>query len=213
MIVLWIFGILALLIVWLCLTRVGVKVAFSDGSITADIKIGLFHVRVFPAKEEKKKKDKQREKPAADSEKKGKKRFPKIKLTDIKDAVRTLWPPLKRALDRARRGIRFDPLYVNLTLGGAKDPAATAELYGYLQAGIWTGMPILENVLDIPDPYIHIGMDFNSPDLVLKGNVGVTARIGTLLAVALGVAFPALQWLLKFQKKTKQQKSAPQPTA
>lgn len=212
---LWILGILVLLLLWLCLTRVGAQVVLSDGSATVDVRFGLFHFRVFPGKKPKKEKEKPAAEPTADEEKeKKKKSLPKPALADVKDAVKTLWPPLKRALDRTRRGIRIHPLQVSLILGGADDPAAAAELYGYLQAGIWTGMPVLEKLLDIPDPRIHTDLNFEASSPVIEGTLGVTARIGTLLGVGLGVAIPALRWFLRFRKKAKQQTApASQPAA
>ena len=39
-------------------------------------------------------------------------------------AVGALWPPLKRALNRTRKGIRIHPLQISLTIGGQVDPAA-----------------------------------------------------------------------------------------
>lgn len=202
---LWILVALAALIVLLCRTRVGVHAAFGSGTLTLDAKVGLFHIRVLPVK---KKREKTVEK-AADAEKersKGPKTpQPKPSLADIKDAVHTLALPLKRALDRTRRGIRIHPMQLSVTVGGREDPAAAAELYGYLHAGVWTGMPVLEQLLVIPAPYIHIGIDFDAPDTIAEGELGVSARIGTLLAAALGVGIPALRWFLRYQKKHKQQ--------
>ena len=214
MIALWILGILVLLLLWLCLTRVGARVTLSGGSTVVDVKFGLFRFRVFPGKKkEKASKEQAGEKSKKPKEKKEKQPLPKPSLADIKDAVRTLWPPLKQALDRTRRGIRIHPLTVSLILGGADDPAAAAEQYGYLQAVIWTGMPVMEKVLDIPDPQIHTDIDFDAPKPLIEGTVGITARIGTLLGVGLGVAIPALRWFLRFRKKAKETTPAPQPAA
>lgn len=200
---LWILGILAALLVLLCLIRVGVQAEMSGGSAAVDVRVFLFHIRVFPGKEKKKKAEKKTEKPA-----KEKKKVPKPTLADIREAAGMLWPPLKRALARTRRGILVKPLVLCVTLGGAEDPAKTAQLYGQLQAAIWNGMPVLEKLLDIRDPSIHVGMDFEAPKTAAEGTVGVTIRIGTLLAVAFGVGIPALRWFLRFRKK---QKKAKQP--
>ena len=214
MIALWILGILVLLLLWLCLTRVGARVTLSGGSTVVDVKFGLFRFRVFPGKKKSKpSKEETTEKPEKPKEKKEKQPLPKPTLTDIRDAVRTLWPPLKRALNRTSRGIRIYPLTVSLILGGADDPAAAAEQYGYLQAAIWTGMPVLEKVLDIPEPSIHTDIDFDAPKPLIEGTLGVTARIGTLLGVGLGIAIPALRWFLRFRKKAKEKPPAPQPAA
>ena len=49
------------------------------------------------------------------------------------------------------------------------------------------------------------------PKTKLEGEVGVTARIGTLLAVGATIGFPALKWFLGFQKKHKQPQPAKEP--
>lgn len=211
---LWILGILAVLIVLLCRTRVGVHGAFGCGTLTLDAKVGLVRIRILPAKEKKKQTAgpaKKAEKTAGEKAKKPKAPLPKPSLVDIKDAVHTLAPPLKRALRRTRRGIRIHPLQLSITVGGREDPAAAAELYGYLHAGVWTGMPVLEQLLVIPAPYIHVGMDFDAPDTIVEGELGISARIGTLLAAAFGVGVPALRWFLGYQKKHKQQTAAQAP--
>lgn len=214
MILLWILVVLAALILLLCWTRVGVRTSFGGGALTLDLKIGLFHIRILPARKKKEKPEKtakKAEKNAEETAKKPKAPLPKPSLDDIKDAVRTLAPPLKRALGRTRRGIRIYPLQLSVTVGGREDPAAAAELYGYLHAGVWTGMPVLEQLLVIPAPYIHIGIDFDVPDTIAEGEVGVSARIGTLLAAALGVGIPALRWFLRYQKHHQQQAKAKEP--
>lgn len=207
MIWLWILGVLAALILLLCWTRVGIHVVLQRENTSVDAKIGLFHIRLLPGKERTEKAEKKPQKPkkerAAKPDKK-KKALPKITLADIKDAVHTLAPPLKRALSRTRRGIRLRPLDLRMTLGGSEDPAAAAEQYGYLHAGVWTVMPVLEELLVIPDPYIHVGIDFEARETVLEGEVGISVRIGTLLAVGFGMAIPALRWFLRFQKRQKQ---------
>lgn len=210
----WILGILAALIVLLCWTRVSVHAAFCAGALTLDAKMGPLHIRILPAKNKKEKAakaSKEAEKAVGEKAKKPKTPLMKPSLADVKDAVHTLAPPLRRALGRTRRGIRIHPLQLSVTVGGREDPAAAAELYGYLHAGVWTGMPVLEQWLVIPAPYIHIGIDFDAADATAEGELGVSARIGTLLAAALGVGIPALRWFLRYQKKHKQQTPAQAP--
>jgi hypothetical protein len=202
LVVLWVLGILAVLLLLLCLTRVGVRVQMTDGAVTVDVTASRIHIRVFPGKPKPEKKT--AETPKKEEKKSEKQPLPKPTLADIKDAVQTLWPPLKRSLRRIGKGIRIDPLDLRVTIGGADDPAAAAQLYGYFNAGVWTGMPVLEKLLDIPKPYIHLGLDFEEPRTVPEGTVGVTFRVGTLLAAVLGVAISALRWFLRFRKKAKQ---------
>lgn len=234
---LWIFGIIGCLIFLLCITRVGALVRFDGDGLALDVKFGLFRFHILPAKkkkktpeqtteEEKKAAEAARKKEAQKAAKKAAKEAQKqarkgekfsVKterlkgiLADVQSAVDALWPPLKRALGRTRKGTRIHPLQLSLTVGGQADPAAGAQLYGYLHAGVWTVMPALEQVLDIPDPYIHVGVDFDSPDTCAEGEAGITLRIGTLLAVGFSVAVPALRWFLKWNKKRKRAQKQPQ---
>ena len=100
MIWLWILGILAALILLLCLTRVGAHAELRRDGVTLDAKIGPFHIRILPAKEtpeKKKKPEKKAKKPEKAGEEKPKKSLPKIALADSKDAVHTLAPPRRRS--------------------------------------------------------------------------------------------------------------------
>lgn len=206
MIWLWILGIVLLLFLLLCRTRVGIRVSFGE-TATLDVKIGLFRFRVLPVRK-KSARAKKRYRKSSETEGKPKKErpaFPKPDPADIRDAVRTLWPPLKKALGRTWRGIHVDPLQVRVVAGGEKDPASTAELCGCLQAGVWTVMPQLERLMDIPNPYIHIGMDFTAPEMRISGEAGAAIRVGTILLVGVSTGVPALRWFLRYQKRKKQQ--------
>ena len=196
--------VLAALIALLLWTKIGALAVFGPDGVRLDAKIGLFSIHILPAKKKKPKKPKQPKKATeaeAPAEEKPKKKLPKITLDDIKDAVRTLWPPLKRALNRTRRGITIKPLDISVTVGAEHDPASGAQLYGYLHDGVWTAMPLLEKLLVIPEPHIHVGIDFDKPRTAAEGTAGISIRIGTLLRVALGVGIPAIRWFLRFRKK------------
>ena len=209
-VLLWILGILAALIVLLCLTRVGVHAVLRNSEVLIRVRVGPIPFQVYPSKEKKPKEEKpEKEKPPKEKRPKEKKGKPKIGFADIKDAVQTLWPPLKRALDRTQRGIRIAPLDLSVTVGGREDPATAAERYGDLYAAVWTVMPALEQVLDIREPHIHVGIDFDVPETEIAGEAGVSIRVGTLLGVALSIGIPALKWFLAFRKKQKKQLSAP----
>ena len=202
---LWILGILAALLLLLCLTRVGVLVKFGE-ELTVTARLGFVRIQVLPAKKkppqhEKKPKAKQAQKSEPE---KPKKAFPKPALSDIRDAVKTLWPPLKKALYRTCRGIRIDPLDVSLVLGGQAEPADAARLYGEFHGAVWTGMPVMERLLVIPRPHIHLDVDFTAEETKILGSVGFSARIGTLLRIGMTVAIPGLRWFLTYMKKNKQ---------
>ena len=188
---LWItLAVLLALAIFLWRLRLGLYVVFGRGQAAADLTIGPFRVRLVPSKEAKKTpqetkktgKPKKEPKDLAEAAKK----IPKPKLEDLQDAARTLWPAAKKALRRTRRGIRVDPLRLSATLGGAEDPAAAAELYGGLHALVWTGMPALEKLVVIRDPGIHLGIDFDAQETRAEGELGISIRLGTLIAVGKG---------------------------
>ena len=188
----WILGILLLVILLLCLTRVGVLIRFGE-ELSVSARFSFLKFQVLP---EKKKQTQKQKKP--------KKTFPKPTLSDIRDAWKAMWPPLKKALRRTRRGVRIDPLDVSVILGGQAEPADAAQLYGELHGAVWTGMPVLEQLLVIPRPHIHLDVDFTAEETKILGSVGFSARIGTLLRIGMTVAIPGLRWLLAYMKKKKQ---------
>lgn len=219
---LWILGILAALLALLCLTRVGVQISFGE-ELTLKAAFGWFRFTLLPRRDDPKKAEKRRKKAEAKRKKaetapkkqeKEKKPFPKPELRDMQEAIKALWPPLRKALARTWRGIRVDPLKLYLTVGGRDDPASAAELYGYLQGGVWTAMPQLERLMDIPNPLIHLDIDFTASKHRIAGEAGITLRVGTIFRVAFGMGIPALRWLLRFirQKKRQDKQKAPGQT-
>lgn len=220
---------IAALIVLLCMTRVGVRAVFGDGTVTVDAKVGLIRFRAYPRppkkekppkektakqieKEEKAKAAKEAKKAQKEAEKKAK---PKPDLKQIaaliRSAVQELLPPLKRALARIGQGIRIKPLQMYVILGAAEDPAAGAQLYGEVNAAVWAVMPMLEQFADIPDPYIQVNVDFDAAKTALHGEAGLSIRIGTLLAAAFGIGIPAVRWFLRMQKQQKEQQKKQPP--
>ena len=99
MIALWILGILAVLILLLCLTRVGVLARFG-GELAVTVKLGLFRIQVLPASKKPPKHEKTTEKDTEPNHppkgKPARKAFPKPSFGEIREALQTLWPPLKK---------------------------------------------------------------------------------------------------------------------
>lgn len=207
----WILGILALLLVWLCLTRVGIRFQKTGDAVTLRVQIGLISLQILPKKERAETKKAKETGARAEKTKQSApaRNLPKPTLRQVREILQALAPPLKRALRRTRRGIRIHPLRLSLTLGGREDPAAAAELYGYLHTGIWTVMPQLERLLEIPDPRLHVGMDFDMDETVLEGEAALSIRIGTLLAVGCTAACPMLGWFIRYRRERKKPQTIP----
>ena len=195
MLFLWILGILVLLLLLICLLRIRILVE-ADQAVTLKLRIGPIIRQLYPTI---KKNEPKPEKQSNGTEKK--RTIPKPTVSDLRDAYYALKPAVIKALRRTRRSIRIYPLDITVILGGRTDPAETAETYGYASAAVWTLMPALEQLLTIPDPRIHLDMDFEAEKTRLHGSVGVDIRIGALLMIALDAAIPAIRWLFKYMKK------------
>lgn len=202
-----ILGILVILLVFLCRLRLGILAAFAAGDTTLDLRIGPASIRLYPPRPERAEKpeeDSSRKPKKADQSKGSRGKLAKPTRADLQDAWKTLRAPVRRALEQTRRGIRVDPLNLSVTVGGAEDPAQAAESYGILEMVVWTVMPPLEQLLVIPNPHIHVGVDFDAGKTRVDGTAALTIRLGTLLAVALGAGIPVLRWLMKYQKRKQQ---------
>ena len=119
----WILGILLLVLLLLCLTRVGVLIRFGE-ELTVSARFSFLKFQVLPEKKKPPKNEKRPEevqKKQTQKQEKPKKAFPKPTLSDIRDAWKAMWPPLKKALRRTRRGIRIDPLDVSVILGDRRN--------------------------------------------------------------------------------------------
>ncbi|MCI2058883.1 MAG: DUF2953 domain-containing protein [Oscillibacter sp.] len=223
----WILGILLALTVLVCMLRLGILIRFGR-PVFVWIRIGPFRIQAAPSNPEKEEAQKKKEKRGHKKKErdwsgtlKKLQSSAKISPSEIAEAARALWPPFKRALNRTRRGVRISPLQLSVVLGGGEDPARAAEQYGYASAAVWTVMPALEQLLTIPDPGIHLGVDYTSDRTAVQGEAGLSVRVGTLIAIGLGMALPALRWYLEYRKKhggktpeqTKQDTGAPETPA
>ena len=195
--------ILLLLLLLLCLTRLGALVRY-DGALRVSLRIGLLRLTVLPRKEKKAKKKPKPEKQPEAASAAPEKRRQKLTLEELLSLAETLPGALGTSLHRLRRRLRIDPLRVSVTLGGG-DPADLAVLYGRCTAALWTLMPRAEEVFCIPDPAIHLGMDYGAERTEYSAELGLSARVGDLIAVALALALPLLRW----RSQTRRARRAP----
>ena len=202
MVALWILGILLALILLVLFLRVGVRIAFGD-ELRVTAVAGPLRLQIVPRPQRKPKKEK---KPTGKSEKKPQeapKEKKKLGLTpgDIRSALPYLWQSLKGALRKTRQRLRVDPLRLSLVLGGEPDPAASAETYGWISAAVWTFMPRLEELMRIPDPYIHLDVDYSAAEPRAEGEVGLSFQIRDLFAIGFAFGIPVLKCLLRWRKE------------
>lgn len=194
----------------LSLLRVGVRIAFGD-ELRVTAMAGPVRMQLLPRPDKPEKGKPKKEKPSGERKPEGeKKKERRLDLTkeDVRTALPAVWEALKKGLGKTRQRLRIDPMQVSAVLGGAIDPAGAAELYGYVNAGMWTVMPQLERLMRIPDPRLHVEVDFDAAELRLTGEVGVTLQIRDLLAIGLAFAKPVLRWYLAMQKRHSAQEKA-----
>ena len=205
---------LTVLFLLLCRVRLGVRVDIAE-IVSADVTVGFFHFRVVPAKgggkkDAQLKKEKRRKKPKDLT--KAVKKIPIPTVEDLKSAYHIFQGPMKKILRRVGRGIRIHPLSLSATLPGQEDPAAAAEAYGRVCAAMWTVMPPLEELIDIPKPSLHVGVNYDAEHLYLRGHVGVSIRVGALLSMGFGALIPGARWLIKFYRAHKNDKPRQEKT-
>ncbi len=183
--------ILALLVL-LAFLRIKVSLCFGE-QLHAWLFVGPFKTELF------KKRDKG---PKAAKVKKEKKPRPKPSFDEVIELLKTLLKALKSALRRLKRSVHIDPLTVSLRIAD-KDPAKTAQLYGYANAAMWTLMPLAEDAFDIPHPAIHLEMDFERERFAWEGELGVSLRVFDILAIVLVLLVPLVKWYCRFLRAHK----------
>ena len=212
---LWIIGGILLLLILLLLLRVGVHLRFGE-QLELTVIVGPARIQLLPRPEktetEQKTKQKKKAKGEAQEEKKPAKQREKLSLSfeDVRSALPYLWQSLKGALRKTRQRLRIDPMQVSVILGGEEDPAASAETYGWISMAVWTFMPRLEELMRIPDPYIHLDVDYNARETRAEGEIGLFFQIRDLFAIGFAFGIPALKWLLRWKKEKKLREAAAQ---
>ena len=131
-------------------------------------------------------------------------------FADIRTAIPALFEAVKGALRKTRQRMRIDPMRLSLTFG-SDDPAKTSEMYGWAGTAVWTLMPQMEQLMKIPDPSIHLDVDFQAVSTKAEGEVGISFQIRDFFAIAFAAAKPVLKWFLAF-KKAKRLREAEQKT-
>ena len=194
-------GIILLFFLLLSFLRVGVIVAFGVEQ-NVRLRIGPVKLTVLPKKEKKPKEEKKTDEPPAEEKtpkEKKKRALPKLTSSELRSLVGTAFGALGRTLRRTCRRTRIDPLEVCVVFAG-DDPADTAQTYGYACAALWTFTPKLEELFYIPNPSIHLEMDFQAGETTAEGTVGVSLRVCDLLAILFTLAVPLGRWFLRWRK-------------
>ena len=137
--------------------------------------------------------------------------LPKPTKEELRDLITTALSALKETAKRTCKRLRIDPLEILVVFGGT-DPADIAQTYGYASAAMWGVMPHLEDLFHIPDPSLHLRMDYSSEKTHAEGAVGLSLRIRDGLHISLALLIPMLKWYLRYKKAHKNDAPAEKPT-
>lgn len=199
-------GIILLIFLLIGFLRIGAIVSFGD-ALCLKLRVGHIKVTFIPGKEKKPKKPKKpkEEKPKEEKEEpkaKKKRSIPRPTLDDILDLIQTVFSALGATARRACRRVRIDPLDLTVVFGG-QDPADVAMAYGAASSVMYAVMPKAEERFDVPDPALHLRMDYGAEGTAADGSIGVSLRVGDLFAILFTLVFPLLKWFLRFKKAHK----------
>ena len=201
-------GIILLIFLLIGFLRVGATVFFGD-ELRVKLCVGHIRLTIFPRSKKKAKEKPKEEKPKEEeAEAKPKKRraLPKVTVEDLLDLAQTAFSALGATVTRACKRVRIDPLDVTVVFGG-DDPASAAAAYGAASALMFAEMPKLEDKFYIPDPSLHLRIDFDA-ESTAAGKVGVTLRVCDLFAIVFTLLLPMAKWFLRFKKAHRQDKAA-----
>lgn len=208
MIWLWIIGGIVLLLTAVALIPLGLRGSFGD-ALRLEARIGWIRLTLMPSPEKTSGKkgnlDKDKEAP------KPKKRL-KLTFAELREGSVILWTAAKKALKKTRRHVKIHPFSLSVTFGGSADPPQTAELYGWADTAVWTVMPQLERLTRMPDPHVHLGVDYQSDLTRVQGKIGVSLRLGALLVILLTFGIPAVRWYVMLQKTREERKPVEEQT-
>lgn len=199
-------GIILLIFILIGFLRVGALMQFGD-ELRVQLSVGPFRFTLLPAKEKKetpKKKAKEKKPKSEGEEAKQKKKpsLPKPTKEELRDLITTALSALKETAKRTCKRLRIDPLEILIVFGGT-DPADIAQTYGYASAAMWGVMPHLEDLFHIPDPSLHLRMDYSSEKTHAEGAVGLSLRIRDGLHISLALLIPMLNGTCAIKRRIK----------
>ncbi len=205
-------GIILLIFLLIGFLRVGALLRFGQ-ELNLRLSVGPFRFTLLPAKEKKETaqeaaKTKKGEEKCAEKKKRG---LPKLTKEEKKDLISTALSALRESARRACKRLRIDPLEILVVFGGS-DPAEIAQTYGYANAVMWGLMPHLEDIFLIPEPSLHLRMDYSAEKTRAEGSVGCSLRIRDGLRILIALLWPLLKWYLRYKKAHKNDAPAEKPT-
>lgn len=185
--------------------RVGCKAEYDRDGVRVFVRVGAFHICVFPLKKKNtEKKPKKAKKPK--KEKKPKEPVPmKEKIGGALGYVQTLLPVVIKAVGYFFRKLQIDTLCLRL-VAGAPDPADAATVYGTAVAALGALWQPLTQAFDVKDGNARVDLDFEADQMTLWATAALSIRIGQILWLAVYFGIWALVRFLGERKRQKNEK-------
>ena len=204
-------GIIVLILLGISMVRVGASADYSDGGLTARVRVGPLGIPVYPPKkkpEAKEARPPRTEKPAARPPAKQ-----PAPLGEKLSLVRRIIPVACRAAGRLKRKVRIDRLEVKLITAGGADAARGAIQFGQAAAALANLKVLLENSFQMKEYRFYTNVDFSrtEPEVCLRGAVSMT--VGQCAALGVRTGAELLRVYLRHQKESGRRAAQPAPAA
>lgn len=205
-------GVILLVFLLIGFVRLGAVVTFGDG-LRVRLRVGALRLTIYPRKPRKKKASKpkaeQPEEAAGEKKPKAKKKrsIPRPTPEELLDLADTAFTALGATVRRACHRVRIDPLELTAVFGGW-DPAQAAVLYGAANTLMYAVMPRAEETFDVPDPSLHLRLNYDQEGITARGTLGVSLRVCDLFAIAFTLVIPMARWFLRFKRAHRRDKTA-----
>lgn len=193
-----------LLFLWLLgRIRLGGDVEYSDQGVLARLRIGAFHIQLYPAKKKKKREKKEEKKPSSKPAQEEDEKEEKERKGGKLGPIQKYLPLVGQAAGELRRKIRIDRLDIDFIAGGG-DPVAAAMAFGYSNAAMGMIWPIFEQNFQVKEHRIRTACDFDAASPVVYLFAAVSLRLGQLLSFAIRFGWK----FLRIYQSNKKQKEA-----
>ncbi len=187
-------------------TRVRLRLCYDEAGLAVSVRVGIFHMRLYPRPEkEKKRKEPRVRKAEAQEEPKPKKKALGLKIDP--DAIRDLLAIIRKTLRRTARLVRFELIEARFTSGG-DDAAKVAVHYGRLNQIIYTVYPILKQNMRIKKTAVKILSDYTLSKSTYYGKLSLSVSIGRSVIFAFASLGSALRFYLRHRNTQEREVSA-----
>ena len=219
-----ILGAVLLLVFLLLMMPVGIHAVFRGG-LRLSLRLGPFRITLYPRPAKEKKRRRSEGKPQKESkhinrtedraeaaERKPEKKHRLPNRQQIIFSLDLLLTVLQRLIRRLRRGIWIDQLDLQVVFGG-EDPADVASLYGKAQAAASALFALGDSVMRIGEAHVSLRTDYDAPNTVAEGEVGIQLRFGSALLLLGTVLRGLVQWAVGYRRLGKPQHTTKQAKA